>query len=116
MRGLLSIVTGVLGIILFIYLLPTLLWLLFIIIAIIICVFMYFSHKIKKRQREFEKQFNEFDNGQGNAYYYEKTGNFDQRSESFQNNYKEHRAEDVEIINVEFEESEDFPDQNRFRG
>lgn len=116
MKGLLSIVTGFLGFIIFIYFLPTLLWILFIIIALIFCVFMYFSHKIKKRQREFEKQFNESDNGQESAYYYEKTGNFDQRSESFQNNYKEHRPEDVEIINVEFEESEDFIDQNKFRG
>lgn len=116
MRGLLGVFAGFFGLLVFIWLLPALVWVFLVAMAIILIIVLYFRYKVRKAQKEFEKQFNEYETGAGNSgdYFYEEHTPFEERDPFFKDNYREH-GPSSEVIDVEYEESEDFMDQERFR-
>ncbi len=90
MRDLGSILFTIIAFVVFIYFLPTLLYIgLFLLIAII-GVIMYFRYRLKKQQKQFEK---DFANGE---YYQEYTST----------SSSQHTTNDDGVFDVEYKETE----------
>lgn len=82
-----SIILAVLGILLFIYLLPTLLWLAGLFIIVIIIVAVYQRHKVVKAMKEMEDR--------------------DKESTTYTYTYTTSNRNEDDVIDVEYKESEE---------
>ncbi len=92
MQNLTSLLLTILGIVLFITLLPALLWLFLILILVVVVYFVVQRARYRKYMEQMQDEF---------------TKNFSQEDTFYENKQNQHRPNQDDVIDVEFSESEE---------